>query len=674
MSWFKKKDKSAIPPVEQPSYNSAPPAPRYTPQTYVPSRDGGLYDSVAYQQRVGGGSQQQPNYELDQNAFGDKYARNRGIGDPYSRGGMGGGGGEADRDRSELFAGYQPKQGATAGQETEEDLEGIKTQTRFVKQESVASTRNALRLAREAEETARNTLGRLGDQSEKLANTERHLDVSKGHSLRAEDKTDELKQLNKSIFRPVITWNKDAKRAAQEAKIQARYDEERDEREKAMMDIRETQNRLGKATTYGGDDDLLGGSRRMKTAEQLNARKEQRKRFQFEATASDDELEDELDDNLDEIGDAVKRLKALGTTMGQELDSQNDRITRIEGKTVGLDNRIFRNTERGTWLRDRSDMVQLSAYELERERNIARNSELLEKLGLDKPAFEKKELARKKAPQQKKRKAEAVEAKGPERPAKASRRAGEDSPPREGPRRSSRIAGKKIGDDNELDMKGRKDGMSWGVVETKRRHDPKVFGSIPGIEVGTWWASRQGAAMMQYTRTYPRRVQVAFCFNPGLWCPYCSPPVGGISGGKDGAHSVALSGGYADDVDLGYTLCDFSVLFYAYAAKNRLVALTQAAVSSRTRKPVRVIRGFKVKSKYAPTKGYRYDGLYVVERAWMEIGLGGYEVCRYALTRLPNQPPLPVRDEEQGVTDSTEEEGADDAKEGKKNEAGEASG
>jgi len=57
----------------------------------------------------------------------------------------------------------------------------------------------------------------------------------KGHSARAEDKTDELKQLNRSIFRPVITFNKDAKRAAQEAKLQARYEEDRDEREKAMM-------------------------------------------------------------------------------------------------------------------------------------------------------------------------------------------------------------------------------------------------------------------------------------------------------------------------------------------------------------------------------------------------------------------------------------------------------
>lgn len=173
------------------------------------------------------------------------------------------------------------------------------------------------------------------------------MDVSKGHSQLADDRTDELKQLNRSIFRPVITWNKDAKRAAQEAKIQARYDEEREGREKAMMEVRETQNRLGMATSYGHhqDEELLGG-RRNKTATQLNARKEQRKRYQFEATASDDELEDELDDNLDEVSDAVKRLKALGMTMGQELDSQNDRITRIDGKTAGLDNRIHRNTER----------------------------------------------------------------------------------------------------------------------------------------------------------------------------------------------------------------------------------------------------------------------------------------------------------------------------------------
>jgi hypothetical protein len=187
---------------------------------------------------------------------------------------------------------------------------------------------------------------------EKLANTERHLDVSKGHSVRAEDKTDELKKLNRSIFRPAITFNKDAKRAAQETKLQARYDTERGEREKAMLDIRETHNRLGKAASYGrqNEDDGEGiagaGRGRYRTEQQLAERKDQRKRFQFEATGSDDEMEDELDDNLDEIGNATKTLKALSMAMGQELGVQNDRIGRIEEKTVNLDGRVFRNTER----------------------------------------------------------------------------------------------------------------------------------------------------------------------------------------------------------------------------------------------------------------------------------------------------------------------------------------
>lgn len=117
-----------------------------------------------------------------------------------------------------------------------------------------------------------------------------------------------------------------------------------------MMDIRESQNRIGRAATYGrrdpDEEELLGGRSRMRNAEQLAAQKEQRKRYQFEATASDDELEDELDNNLDEVSEMTKRLKALGKTMGEELDKQNNRIQRIEEKTVGLDDRIFKNTER----------------------------------------------------------------------------------------------------------------------------------------------------------------------------------------------------------------------------------------------------------------------------------------------------------------------------------------
>jgi len=209
-----------------------------------------------------------------------------------------------------------------------------------------------LRIAREAEETARNTLLKLGDQSEKMADTERHLDMSKSHANRADDRADELKQLNRSIFRPVITFNKEAKRQAKEDEIQRRHAEEREQRERAMGDVRESQNRIGRAATYGrgGDDDDEGISnssgRRMRSEVEQKARTEQRKRYQFEQTASDDELEDELDDNLDEIGDVSKRLKALAMAAGQEIDSHNKRLEVISNKVNVVDDKVQSNTRK----------------------------------------------------------------------------------------------------------------------------------------------------------------------------------------------------------------------------------------------------------------------------------------------------------------------------------------
>lgn len=174
MSFFKRKEKALIPPVADPvssrgpSPGGAPPSYRSNASTYVPSRDGDPYSSAAPSAPSG--------------YSGGAGYNNRGgsVGDVYTRGQK-----NIEQDRGELFAGYNPEKAGSGrffnespgmrggprggepapGEENEEDVEGIKQQLRYTKQESVNSTRNALRLAREAEETARNTLGRLGDQS-----------------------------------------------------------------------------------------------------------------------------------------------------------------------------------------------------------------------------------------------------------------------------------------------------------------------------------------------------------------------------------------------------------------------------------------------------------------------------------------------------------------------------
>jgi hypothetical protein len=249
------------------------------------------------------------------------------------------------KDRNELFSGYKPTKSVSgrffdgsdvtdlAGEGGEDDVEAIKQQTRFVKQESVKSIGNALRLAREAEDTGRMTLARLEEQSENLAETERRINKAKGHTLRAGDNTEQIKQYNRSIFRPTFIINKKAKRAAEEAKLLARSDEEREARAAVAKRVYEAHGNLGK----GGE----GGSVGLPAAD-----REQRKRHQFESTASDDEEEDEIDNNVREVGEATKRLHALGIAMNKTLSQQNKWIDDIAGQTDRLDDQLQLTTAR----------------------------------------------------------------------------------------------------------------------------------------------------------------------------------------------------------------------------------------------------------------------------------------------------------------------------------------
>ncbi|KAF8591869.1 hypothetical protein K439DRAFT_1626377 [Ramaria rubella] len=314
----------------------------------------------------------------------------------------------------------------------------------------------------------------------------------------------------------------------------------------------------------------------------------------------------------------------------------------------------------------------MADYEAVRAANIKANKALLISLGLETPLIPSKAKPKPKntSAKSKKRKVDASNDEESSRQAKASKiTVSNDSESTPG-RRSTRNAGKprisynedQIHASNAPSAKSRKPQLvsSVAILEAGREnlgnrlgtrlHNPKKFGSIPGVEVGTWWESR------------------AECSTDAIHAPF----VAGIAGSAvDGAYSVALSGGYDDDVDLGYAFtytgsggrdlkgtkanpknlrtapqsCDQTFDNPMNAALKR---------SAETKKPVRVIRGFKLRSPYAPESGYRYDGLYTVEKAWLERGLNkqGYKVCKYAFKRMDGQPPLPSS--EQGAEDDGE--------------------
>lgn len=104
------------------------------------------------------------------------------------------------------------------------------------------------------------------------------------------------------------------------------------------------------------------------------------------------------------------------------------------------------------------------------------------------------------------------------------------------------------------------------------------------------------------------------------------------------AVSLVVSGGYVDDEDNGD-----SVLYTGQGGRDPKTGsqvsdqqLTRGNIglynSMEDGLPVRVIRGFQV--EHGPAEGYRYDGLYLVRRAFQEASIDGPLVWRFELIKF----------------------------------------
>jgi putative restriction endonuclease len=149
------------------------------------------------------------------------------------------------------------------------------------------------------------------------------------------------------------------------------------------------------------------------------------------------------------------------------------------------------------------------------------------------------------------------------------------------------------------------------------------FGDIPGVPVGALFPDRAALAAAGVHR----------------------PLQAGISyGSSEGADSIVLNGGYEDDQD------DGDEVFYTghggndsatrrQVADQALMAGNKALAKNRLDgMPVRVVRGWREPSGFGPPTGFRYDGLYRVERYWSETGRSGFKIWRFLLRRDDPRP------------------------------------
>ncbi|WJX55107.1 [histone H3]-lysine(4) N-trimethyltransferase [Trifolium repens] len=158
----------------------------------------------------------------------------------------------------------------------------------------------------------------------------------------------------------------------------------------------------------------------------------------------------------------------------------------------------------------------------------------------------------------------------------------------------------------------------------------KIMGAVPGVEVGDEFQYRIELNIIGLHRQIQGGIDYMKHKNKML------------------ATSIVASGGYSDELDntdvLIYTGQGGNVMSSDKDPEDQKLERGNLALknSSEEKNPVRVIRGSE--SMDGKSRIYVYDGLYLVESCWQEMGTHGKLVYKFRLQRIPGQPELALKE------------------------------
>ncbi|MBQ0881813.1 YDG/SRA domain-containing protein [Streptomyces sp. RT42] len=150
-----------------------------------------------------------------------------------------------------------------------------------------------------------------------------------------------------------------------------------------------------------------------------------------------------------------------------------------------------------------------------------------------------------------------------------------------------------------------------------------MIGEVPNVEAGQRFSTRR----LAHEAGVHRPLQAGICGTK-----------------KTGAESIVVSGGYKDDEDYG------DVIVYTghggqdgagnQVSDQSLEDSGNAALVTSYLEglPVRVLRGYQGDTPYAPTTGYRYDGLYRVTSYGSKLGIDGFLIWQFRLEAYDGTP------------------------------------
>jgi hypothetical protein len=203
------------------------------------------------------------------------------------------------------------------------DPEFLQQETRKVQQDSLESSRRALRRLNDTQTMAEQSLNTVNSQSEQLNRMEQRLDEAGAAAKAADAKASHLKSLNKFFFLPTFGAGKAKKR---------------EEEFKKQQESQEFDNK------YAKERDAQW-SRRNDRVKQQDFGQEKYQRRDYYTTPDGlerDDTEKEIDSNISQISSGLSRLKTMGMAMNQELDGHSEQLNRLHSRTEYTRGRVDR--------------------------------------------------------------------------------------------------------------------------------------------------------------------------------------------------------------------------------------------------------------------------------------------------------------------------------------------
>lgn len=222
-------------------------------------------------------------------------------------------------------------------EQEEREYRQVKAQVKQQRADNLSSTQRSLAMTERIIETGSGTLAHLGQQSERLHRTEQNLNMASVHAKTAEDKTKELKTLNRSMFAVHVgnPFTKSKRQAEAEQAAVDRSNSERRQREETRAGNYQSNQRM--EATFNEIEEMR--------AKQKTDYNKYDMTDSEEGELSDDEamMKTQEKQNLVAMSNNLHIIKRIAQKQGEEVDRQNKHIDQIMARTDGVHDHVVRN-------------------------------------------------------------------------------------------------------------------------------------------------------------------------------------------------------------------------------------------------------------------------------------------------------------------------------------------